>query len=124
MKNSSSTVFYCLIFMFFTPSSGSHIENWHSVLRNGLVNASYTKLQVRKTIPRFLLWESWTSPGRERSSFVKEHFHHKRYDPRIPVMELDQLSKEDESDDPENSIFSPVFIAKCKKKKKDDSASC
>uniref|UniRef100_A0A8C5H7W7 PARP catalytic domain-containing protein n=1 Tax=Gouania willdenowi TaxID=441366 RepID=A0A8C5H7W7_GOUWI len=26
---------------------GSHIENWHSVLRNGLVNASYTKLQVR-----------------------------------------------------------------------------
>ncbi|KAM7406409.1 hypothetical protein PAMP_000788 [Pampus punctatissimus] len=25
---------------------GSHIENWHSVLRNGLVNASYTKLQV------------------------------------------------------------------------------
>lgn len=28
-------------------SSGSHIENWHSILRNGLVNASYTKLQVR-----------------------------------------------------------------------------
>uniref|UniRef100_A0A8D2JHH8 Poly(ADP-ribose) polymerase family member 6 n=1 Tax=Varanus komodoensis TaxID=61221 RepID=A0A8D2JHH8_VARKO len=26
---------------------GSHIENWHSILRNGLVNASYTKLQVR-----------------------------------------------------------------------------
>lgn len=26
--------------------SGSHIENWHSILRNGLVNASYTKLQV------------------------------------------------------------------------------
>ncbi|KAI1234976.1 Poly [ADP-ribose] polymerase 6, partial [Lamprotornis superbus] len=25
---------------------GSHIENWHSILRNGLVNASYTKLQV------------------------------------------------------------------------------
>ncbi|XP_027871099.1 protein mono-ADP-ribosyltransferase PARP6 isoform X6 [Xiphophorus couchianus] len=25
---------------------GSHIENWHSVLRNGLVNASYTKLQA------------------------------------------------------------------------------
>lgn len=31
----------------YTCSSGSHIENWHSVLRNGLVNASYTKLQVR-----------------------------------------------------------------------------
>lgn len=29
------------------PCSGSHIENWHSILRNGLVNASYTKLQVR-----------------------------------------------------------------------------
>lgn len=29
------------------PYSGSHIENWHSILRNGLVNASYTKLQVR-----------------------------------------------------------------------------
>ncbi|XP_074694086.1 protein mono-ADP-ribosyltransferase PARP6 isoform X1 [Strix aluco] len=28
---------------------GSHIENWHSILRNGLVNASYTKLQV--TLP-------------------------------------------------------------------------
>uniref|UniRef100_A0A3Q1JZS8 PARP catalytic domain-containing protein n=1 Tax=Anabas testudineus TaxID=64144 RepID=A0A3Q1JZS8_ANATE len=26
---------------------GSHIENWHSILRNGLVNASYTKLQVK-----------------------------------------------------------------------------
>lgn len=25
---------------------GSHIENWHSVLRSGLVNASYTKLQL------------------------------------------------------------------------------
>uniref|UniRef100_A0AAY4D7L6 PARP catalytic domain-containing protein n=1 Tax=Denticeps clupeoides TaxID=299321 RepID=A0AAY4D7L6_9TELE len=25
---------------------GSHIENWHSILRNGLVNASYTKLQA------------------------------------------------------------------------------
>lgn len=34
-------------FFFFLLSSGSHIENWHSVLRNGLVNASYTKLQVR-----------------------------------------------------------------------------
>ncbi|XP_041650542.1 protein mono-ADP-ribosyltransferase PARP6-like [Cheilinus undulatus] len=25
---------------------GSHFENWHSILRNGLVNASYTKLQL------------------------------------------------------------------------------
>ncbi|XP_045893726.1 protein mono-ADP-ribosyltransferase PARP6-like isoform X1 [Micropterus dolomieu] len=25
---------------------GSHIENWHSILRNGLVNASYTNLQL------------------------------------------------------------------------------
>uniref|UniRef100_A0A8C7RZ09 Poly [ADP-ribose] polymerase n=1 Tax=Oncorhynchus mykiss TaxID=8022 RepID=A0A8C7RZ09_ONCMY len=25
---------------------GSHIENWHSILRNGLVNASCTKLQL------------------------------------------------------------------------------
>ncbi|XP_055078274.1 protein mono-ADP-ribosyltransferase PARP6-like isoform X1 [Periophthalmus magnuspinnatus] len=25
---------------------GSHIENWHSILRNGLVNASFTKLQL------------------------------------------------------------------------------
>lgn len=39
----------CFIFLslpLYTCSSGSHIENWHSVLRNGLVNASYTKLQV------------------------------------------------------------------------------
>uniref|UniRef100_A0A3Q2ZT30 Poly(ADP-ribose) polymerase family member 6 n=1 Tax=Kryptolebias marmoratus TaxID=37003 RepID=A0A3Q2ZT30_KRYMA len=27
---------------------GSHIENWHSILRTGLVSASYTKLQVKK----------------------------------------------------------------------------
>lgn len=27
--------------------SGSHIENWHSILRKGLVSASYTKLQVK-----------------------------------------------------------------------------
>lgn len=27
-------------------SSGSHIENWHSILRNGLVVASNTRLQV------------------------------------------------------------------------------
>lgn len=33
-------------FLFSCLSSGSHIENWHSILRNGLVNASYTKLQV------------------------------------------------------------------------------
>ncbi|KAK7818720.1 hypothetical protein U0070_019264 [Myodes glareolus] len=26
---------------------GSHIENWHSILRNGLVVASNTRLQVR-----------------------------------------------------------------------------
>ncbi|XP_072291847.1 protein mono-ADP-ribosyltransferase PARP6 [Eucyclogobius newberryi] len=25
---------------------GSHIENWHSILRNGLINASFTKLQL------------------------------------------------------------------------------
>lgn len=31
--------------------SGSHIENWHSILRNGLVNASYTKLQVMAPRP-------------------------------------------------------------------------
>lgn len=31
----------------FSSFSGSHIENWHSILRNGLVNASYTKLQVK-----------------------------------------------------------------------------
>uniref|UniRef100_A0AAZ3RJK6 Poly [ADP-ribose] polymerase n=1 Tax=Oncorhynchus tshawytscha TaxID=74940 RepID=A0AAZ3RJK6_ONCTS len=30
----------------FCFSSGSHIENWHSILRNGLVNASCTKLQL------------------------------------------------------------------------------
>ncbi|XP_048828229.1 protein mono-ADP-ribosyltransferase PARP6 isoform X3 [Brienomyrus brachyistius] len=33
---------------------GSHIENWHSILRNGLVNASYTKLQSRPIQSRFL----------------------------------------------------------------------
>lgn len=35
-----------LLLFSYNCSSGSHIENWHSVLRNGLVNASYTKLQV------------------------------------------------------------------------------
>lgn len=28
--------------------SGSHIENWHSILRNGLVVASNTRLQVNR----------------------------------------------------------------------------
>ena len=44
-----TTLWICIshpLFLY-TCSSGSHIENWHSVLRNGLVNASYTKLQVR-----------------------------------------------------------------------------
>lgn len=35
-----------------SSSSGSHIENWHSILRSGLVNASYTKLQVEWRIVR------------------------------------------------------------------------
>lgn len=39
---------YLLLYFSHSLSSGSHIENWHSVLRNGLVNASYTKLQVCK----------------------------------------------------------------------------
>ncbi|KAM6257168.1 protein mono-ADP-ribosyltransferase PARP6 isoform 3-T3 [Porphyrio hochstetteri] len=30
---------------------GSHIENWHSILRNGLVNASYTKLDGERAAP-------------------------------------------------------------------------
>ncbi|XP_045063623.1 protein mono-ADP-ribosyltransferase PARP6-like isoform X2 [Coregonus clupeaformis] len=29
---------------------GSHIENWHSILRNGLVNASCTKLQLHGAV--------------------------------------------------------------------------
>ncbi|KAM3849692.1 protein mono-ADP-ribosyltransferase PARP6-like, partial [Diretmus argenteus] len=33
---------------------GSHIENWHSILRNGLVTASYTKLQEHPGRARFL----------------------------------------------------------------------
>ncbi|TDH09516.1 hypothetical protein EPR50_G00087470 [Perca flavescens] len=33
---------------------GSHIENWHSILRNGLINASYTKLQEQPGQARFL----------------------------------------------------------------------
>lgn len=47
---SHGTLFYLFFLIspsLYTCSSGSHIENWHSVLRNGLVNASYTKLQVR-----------------------------------------------------------------------------
>lgn len=50
IHTSHGTLFYLLFLIsssLYTCSSGSHIENWHSVLRNGLVNASYTKLQVR-----------------------------------------------------------------------------
>lgn len=36
------TVFFFILF------SGSHIENWHSILRNGLVVASNTRLQVNR----------------------------------------------------------------------------
>lgn len=39
----------------FSPFSGSHIENWHSILRNGLVNASYTKLQVEYDNKGFMI---------------------------------------------------------------------
>ncbi|KAM9064388.1 protein mono-ADP-ribosyltransferase PARP6 isoform X7 [Antechinus flavipes] len=38
----------------YLSAGGSHIENWHSILRNGLVNASYTKLQTRSIQSRFL----------------------------------------------------------------------
>jgi hypothetical protein len=31
---------------FLTPQDGSSIENWHCILRQGLKNASGTKLQV------------------------------------------------------------------------------
>ncbi|XP_070301500.1 protein mono-ADP-ribosyltransferase PARP6 isoform X2 [Salvelinus sp. IW2-2015] len=43
---------------------GSHIENWHSVLRNGLVNASYTKLQVCRSSSWLKLRRipPWTEP--------------------------------------------------------------
>lgn len=40
---------------YFSSFSGSHIENWHSILRNGLVNASYTKLQVEYINSKCLL---------------------------------------------------------------------
>ncbi|TSN86054.1 PDZ domain-containing protein 2 [Bagarius yarrelli] len=36
--------------IFSTLRSGSHIENWHSILRNGLVVASKTKLQLHGAI--------------------------------------------------------------------------
>lgn len=36
--------------------SGSHIENWHSILRNGLVVASNTKLQVSNLFERKLMY--------------------------------------------------------------------
>uniref|UniRef100_A0A8C9X1I0 Poly(ADP-ribose) polymerase family member 6 n=1 Tax=Sander lucioperca TaxID=283035 RepID=A0A8C9X1I0_SANLU len=39
---------------------GSHIENWHSILRNGLINASYTKLQVEYGNTNE---NSWGKPG-------------------------------------------------------------
>lgn len=41
---------WSLVLLFPCPplcSSGSHIENWHSILRNGLVVASNTRLQVQ-----------------------------------------------------------------------------
>lgn len=39
----------------FSSFSGSHIENWHSILRNGLVSASYTKLQVYIVLLTFFI---------------------------------------------------------------------
>lgn len=33
-----------------SPCSGSNIENWHSIMRKGLVNASGTKLQVSQRV--------------------------------------------------------------------------
>lgn len=44
------SAFYTVNFtaFFFILFSGSHIENWHSILRNGLVVASNTRLQVNR----------------------------------------------------------------------------
>lgn len=67
-----------LCFFFFPlPSSGSHIENWHSVLRNGLVNASYTKLQVHNLhAERCLcsLTANLPREGRRRRAVRPNHF--------------------------------------------------
>ncbi|KAG2471379.1 PARP6 polymerase, partial [Polypterus senegalus] len=59
---------------------GSHIENWHSILRNGLVNASYTKLQRTLALGEYgvhwvlgyllaSLWQGWTTSCRGSSEF-------------------------------------------------------
>lgn len=67
----------CVFFFFFLPSSGSHIENWHSVLRNGLVNASYTKLQVHNLhAERCLcsLTANLPREGRRRRAVRPNHF--------------------------------------------------
>ncbi|XP_076608603.1 protein mono-ADP-ribosyltransferase PARP6 isoform X6 [Chaetodon auriga] len=58
---------------------GSHIENWHSVLRNGLVNASYTKLQVRNPgswleFMMHLLSDSEAALGQSRLAVRLIHF--------------------------------------------------
>lgn len=37
----------CALTIVVSTFSGSHIENWHSILRKGLVNASKTKFEVR-----------------------------------------------------------------------------
>lgn len=54
VHHEQNSCFMCLNHSF-TSFSGSHIENWHSILRNGLVNASYTKLQVEWKSFRFVL---------------------------------------------------------------------
>lgn len=75
----SSPLFSSISPSLYTCSSGSHIENWHSVLRNGLVNASYTKLQVRNPgswleFTMHLLSDSKPAPGRGRLAVRLIHF--------------------------------------------------
>lgn len=59
--------------------SGSHIENWHSILRNGLVNASYTKLQVEWKILQICIYSKYSgsewqpSVSASRSCVRKRH---------------------------------------------------
>lgn len=76
---SLSYLFFLIFPSLYTCSSGSHIENWHSVLRNGLVNASYTKLQVRNPgswlgFMMHLLSDSKPALGQSRLAVRLIHF--------------------------------------------------
>ncbi|XP_068168769.1 protein mono-ADP-ribosyltransferase PARP6-like isoform X2 [Antennarius striatus] len=89
---------------------GSHIENWHSILRNGLINASHTKFQVNGAAYGKGIYLSPIS----NISFGYSEMGKGRYQitPKEHLLEK-QKSDKTQQEHPENSRFLESGILNC-----------